>query len=284
MVTTNPNALTPLCPYCQGRTLQQLTRAAHYLGKPAHIPLYACKKCGFVFSPDPGDHYDAAYYNSYDDFTPGTDAHTQRLAHFKHRAQFLKQQLGSGRVLDIGCARGDFLDAVAAEGFTAIGLEVSVDAARDARQRGYEVLNANAQALPFADKSFTAIHMNHVLEHVIDPIAALREICRVLRPNGLAIIEVPNELGPLAIRLKLLVGRLGVPNTPTMRYAPHVNYFKRQTLAKAAHKAQLRIVSLTTRPYFPIRPQLSTIPAMLARRYDLLTGNSDLLEIVVTPA
>lgn len=271
------------CPICGATSLITHVRAAYYLEKPPEVLLYTCRACDTTFSPDPADHYDASYYDSYDDFTPGTTAHTERIRLFQSRAAFLADKLRGGNILDIGCARGDFLDQAAAVGFKTFGLELSKAAASEARKRGHFVCNAYAQQIPFAPQSISAIHMNHVLEHVAKPLDALRDIRRVLKPGGLAIIEVPNEIGPLAIRLKLQFGQLGVPGTPRFRYAPHMIYFNGYTFRKAAERAGLRIIQQTTRPYFPIRPQLSTIPAMLARRYDLLTKNSDLLEIIVTP-
>lgn len=47
------------------------------------------------------------------------------------------------------------------------------------------------QAMPFAENSFDVVLCNHVLEHVADDLAALREIRRVLKPGGFAILQVP---------------------------------------------------------------------------------------------
>jgi SAM-dependent methyltransferase len=52
----------------------------------------------------------------------------------------------------------------------------------------------DVQALPFSDGSFDAIVCNHVLEHVTDDRRALRELLRVLRPGGWAVLQVPRDL------------------------------------------------------------------------------------------
>jgi 2-polyprenyl-3-methyl-5-hydroxy-6-metoxy-1,4-benzoquinol methylase len=245
--------------------------------------LYKCAQCQTVFSPDPGTAYDTDYYESYDDFTPGTPAHVARIALFRARAEYLATHTDGGRILDIGCARGDFLEQAATCGFTTYGLELSSDAAQVARRRGHHVTNALAQTLPFASHSFAAIHMNHVLEHVPAPLQSLREIRRLLKPNGLALIEVPNEIGPAAIRLKLQLGRLGTSGTEQLRYAPHVIYFNMATLTKAVEQAGLRVIRRQTRFYGEIIPRLSTIPARLARAYDRARLEGDLIEVLATP-
>jgi 2-polyprenyl-3-methyl-5-hydroxy-6-metoxy-1,4-benzoquinol methylase len=271
------------CPICGGKELSALPRAAYYVGKPENLLLFRCNSCRTVSSPDLNQHYESNYYDSYDDFTPNTSAHAQRIALFRERVEFLAAQAGVGNILDIGCARGDFLDQAARCGFTTHGLEVSADAAEVAAQRGHRVVIASAEELPFKMSSFNAIHMNHVLEHVGAPIASLRAIKRILKPNGVVVIEIPNELGPLAIRLKLLAGRLGVPGTERMRYAPHITYFNMTTLKNALNLAELRIIR--RRVFFSgtITVSFRTVPAMVARLYDRLSGNGNQIEVVVTP-
>lgn len=272
------------CPICGSVQFIPLKREAYFVGKPNGILLYRCSKCKTAFSPDPGVSYDSDYYVSYADFTPGTPAYTARIDLFRHRAEYLAGRTGGGKILDIGCARGDFLDQAAACGFATHGLELSADAAQVAVMRGHRVVNALAQELPFADKSFEAVHMNHVLEHVPAPLQSLRDIRRLLKPGGLVLIEVPNEIGPSAIRLKLQFGRLGIPGTEQLRYAPHIIYFTMESLTKAIEQAGLRVIRRQIRFYGEITPGLSTIPAQLARAYDRATLEGDLIEVLATPA
>lgn len=261
-----------------------MARAAYYVHKPSGVLLYRCLGCQTVVCSEAVLDYDEDYYESYADFTPGTDAYNARISLFRSRTEYLAEQTGGGKILDIGCARGDFLDQAARCGFETYGLELSADAAQVARSRGHRVANALAQEIPFPNHSFNAIHMNHVLEHVPTPIRSLKEIRRLLKPNGLALIEVPNELGPLAVRLKLLLGRLGTPGTEQLRYAPHIIYFNMSTFTLAMQRAGLRVIRRQARFYSEISPRLSTIPARLARVYDRAVLEGDLIEVLVTPA
>lgn len=105
-----------------------------------------------------------------------------------------------GRILDVGCADGVFTNVIreAAQAEEAIGmdaLEESVDwANRHWRGRkGLSFRVGDAHALPFRDGHFDAAFAMEVLEHVVDPLQALREIRRVLRPGGYAVLLVPSD-------------------------------------------------------------------------------------------
>ena len=100
-----------------------------------------------------------------------------------------------GTVLDAGCGTGGFLAALRAQrpDLHAVGLEFQpMAAARAARKAATPVACASINAIPFADRSFDAAISADVLCHeAVDPIAALAELRRVLRPGGLLVINLP---------------------------------------------------------------------------------------------
>jgi SAM-dependent methyltransferase len=87
---------------------------------------------------------------------------------------------GDGPVLDVGCGRGQYLDAVRAAGFDAVGVDLSPGMAPD--------LVGDASRLPFADGSFGAALALHMLYHLPDPTDGLRELDRVVRPDGVVVV------------------------------------------------------------------------------------------------
>lgn len=121
-------------------------------------------------------------------------------------------------LLEVACGGGAFLKLALASGCRAAGVdhsidmvEVARDANRDALAEGrLEIVEADAGTLPFADDQFTCAAMTGVLGFLADPVAALKEIRRVLAPGGRAVIlgtdpenrGTPAAPEPMASRLR----------------------------------------------------------------------------------
>jgi ubiquinone/menaquinone biosynthesis C-methylase UbiE/uncharacterized protein YbaR (Trm112 family) len=93
-------------------------------------------------------------------------------------------------VLDVGCGSGRFTEVMCRWGANVVGLDYSaaVDVAKkNTDELGYtpEYVQGDALRLPFADGSFDAVFSIGVLQHTAQPLQALREMCRVLKPGGL---------------------------------------------------------------------------------------------------
>jgi ubiquinone/menaquinone biosynthesis C-methylase UbiE len=113
------------------------------------------------------------------------------------------------RVLEVGCGAGHLLARLPAGRAIGIDLADSLLARTRARLGARATLaQGDAGALPFAAGAFDRVYCSEVLEHLVDPAAAVAEIRRVLKPGGVAVLSVPNE--GLINRLKALVRRLGL--------------------------------------------------------------------------
>jgi len=110
------------------------------------------------------------------------------------------------RVLDLGCRTGA-LTQYYASGNDVTGVDVDSDALERAQERlGIETHWVDAEdALPFEDGSFDVVVMGEVLEHLADPVAAVANVRRVLRPGGRFVGSVPNAFR-LKNRLRFLRG------------------------------------------------------------------------------
>ena len=125
------------------------------------------------------------------------DAHALRTA--RDCAAYLLPELQPGdSVLDVGCGPGsitaDFA-ALAAPG-PVVGLDSSEDVLVQARAlaAGRGLANAsfvagNVYDLDFPDETFDIVHAHQVLQHLMDPVAALREMRRVAKPGGLVAVR-----------------------------------------------------------------------------------------------
>jgi 2-polyprenyl-3-methyl-5-hydroxy-6-metoxy-1,4-benzoquinol methylase len=100
------------------------------------------------------------------------------------------------RVLEIGCGKGRFINALIKNGFDAHGIEPSLRSYEEARKRGYDkVFNCTIQqlhTLPELNKKFDFIVLWHVLEHLENPQNIIAQLKEFLSPAGSLIIAVPN--------------------------------------------------------------------------------------------
>jgi len=91
---------------------------------------------------------------------------------------------GAGKLLDVGCGTGAHTAAFGEHGWDVVGVDISEDQLRLARERGVEVVQADVAALPFDDASFDAVISMWTHTDVDDFSALLREAARVLRADG----------------------------------------------------------------------------------------------------
>lgn len=97
-----------------------------------------------------------------------------------------------GRLLDVGCGSGDWLLAMRELGWQVMGLDFDINAVMVATRRGLQVAHGSLEAQCYPDENFDAIILNHVIEHLPDPIATLAECRRILRRGGQLMLFTPN--------------------------------------------------------------------------------------------
>ncbi len=202
--------------------------------------LLRCRRCGLVYAArlpaveTLAQQYDASYYAEVLGSTC-TEGNTTSVArYFDTLLKQIEAHRSPARLLDLGCATGDFLVAAQKRGWSVTGLEVSPYAADQARQRGLAVLTGSLETVSPALDQYEVVTLWEVIEHLPDPLGELRRIRRLLAPGGLLAVSTPNVYGLSTS----LFGRRSVIFKPS----EHLFYFSRQTLLQTLSAAGFRVV------------------------------------------
>lgn len=156
------------------------------------------------------------------------DARPERFA--ERRAFLLAQVAPGDRVLDAGCGDGAFARALADHGAAVIGVDVSHEAIRRARRAraGMDLrVVPEGVPLPFAEDAFDVVWAGEVLEHVVDPVAWLADVRRVLRWGGRLVLTTPYHGRVTTVILGVRGQAFDAHFDPR---ADHLRFFSRRTL------------------------------------------------------
>ncbi len=160
----------------------------------APFKVLQCKNCSLVFVyPIPDrtqlkEHYDDNYYSDWLDTQKES-----RIRMWANRLNRLKRFRSGGSLLDVGCGEGTFLQLVKESGWQISGTELSPYAGKYASNAlGSNIFCGEIFDARFSEDSFDVVTMWHVLEHVADPKRCLTEVHRIMKPDGLLVMAVPN--------------------------------------------------------------------------------------------
>jgi SAM-dependent methyltransferase len=175
-----------------------------------------------------------------------SDANGDVVRNMKHKT-FIRQldQLGmmiSGRILDVGCATGFFLEVATKKGWDAYGVELSEFAAVIARQTfGSRVFHGTVTCAGYPDGFFDAVMLSDVIEHLADPHEFMTEIGRVVRPGGIVMAVTPNAA---SLSARLMGRRWSHYNRE------HLLYFTMDTMTRLLDYHGFQMVSRGNAPKY----------------------------------
>lgn len=156
---------------------------------------WSCNACELVFVHDiyPEFALDVAHLDGTYDFHATRSAKPRELSEYARLLAQFEPVRSTGRLLEVGCGHGIFLEAARARGWNVVGVEILDEVAAIARKaRSLDVRVGELAGAAFKDAHFDVVYMNEVIEHVVDPVALMREVRRVLRPGGCAVLRTGN--------------------------------------------------------------------------------------------
>ncbi|MDP3142919.1 MAG: class I SAM-dependent methyltransferase [Candidatus Omnitrophota bacterium] len=158
---------------------------------------------------------------------------------FKLRLKEIVRYKNGGRFLDIGCLDGYFLAYLKKIGWQVSGVEIDSTACRFARDKlGLEVFCGELIQAAYPERYFDVISLYDVLEHLSNPSAALREIYRILKDDGLLCIRVPNID---SLEFRIFKERWLAIDAPR-----HLFHFQTRTIKKILEKCGFKYSKITS--------------------------------------
>jgi len=223
------------CNLCGSEKFIFLFEGHDYLSfSPLAFKVRRCSRCGLV-CVNPRPENIIPYYREYRKRSPELE---KDIFHFlsSNRLKKIKKYKKGGRILDVGCGSGKFLFEMSKEGWEVYGNDIS-DVACDNVRKEFGLKNiyhGELLALKFPEKFFDVITLWHVLEHLEKPRETLEKIHRILKDDGLLVIESPDFSSPQSIFFKDKWQALELPR--------HLYHFSPKTLRKLLKSAKFEIV------------------------------------------
>ncbi|MBL7055952.1 class I SAM-dependent methyltransferase [Candidatus Woesearchaeota archaeon] len=237
------------CISCDSKNNLTIIKKDSFLGYPA----YGCKKCGliFLYSDDSSidkrciDYYKKEYWDTvrkkWDDSRKlinviikflrfiGTSP-LQQLWHYRLMQKYGKQ--GKKSLLDIGCAKGDFMFFFKSKGYEVNGIEPDKKNVSIVNNKFKKTICVQGSAEKVNIKGkFDVIYMCHVFEHLIRPDNFLKKIRKNLNKKGIVLFEVPNCENPIILKNSL-------------DHHPHIFNFTKISFGKLFEKSGYDVVKV----------------------------------------
>jgi len=210
-------------------------------------PLRRCPECGQLVSSADSQRYEETMkqFNAPDFNQPqGRElGRRQGVAARRLRriAALLEREPAGIRILDVGCSRGQFVEAARDLGFQAEGVEPAPRIAAAAQAAGLTVHQGLLEDLHFLEASYDALTLFEVLEHLREPLTLLAEARRVLRPRGILLLSTANADSWSAHCMGARWDYFDMA-----RDGGHISFFNPRSVALLAQRAGFRVERIET--------------------------------------
>jgi len=203
-----------------------------------------CIDCGmmYVLNPLSDERVDQLYLES--DYNDGWLAVLQSDTQKKfdrikyEEGLILIEKYSRGKLLDVGSSIGFFLEIAKARGWDTVGIELNTQAVEIARKAGIKVYDKKLDSSLFVNEKFDAVSLWDTIEHVVDSREIFENIHRILKTNGVLLIETPNA--------NSLAARILHDKCATFAGHAHVSLFSSETLTKYIESFGFEKISLDT--------------------------------------
>ncbi len=225
------------CPCCGSKQIASVLSVKDYTVSKEMFDIWHCQTCTLRFTqqiPDSegiGAYYKAESYVSHTDSQKGLinkTYHAVRKITLGLKYKFILKTTGktTGVLLDVGAGTGAFVNTMHQGGWQVKGLEPDTEARSVAQNKYGIILDEPTELFKLMPNQFDAITMWHVLEHVHDLHAYLKQFFSLLKQDGKLVIAVPNYTSGDANRYQEYWAAYDVPR--------HLYHFSPKSMAYLA--------------------------------------------------
>lgn len=254
-----PEAAT--CPLCGATEHRQLYRFEPSRWIPGRV--VRCAKCRVIYKvPSDSSKILTDYYGpEYAELDYWDQEEEARRSLSKIR-DCVAETVTTGSLLDVGCGPGLFVELAQESGFRVTGLEYNPSLAARARERtGAEIVEGDFLSSDLGGRHFDVVTLLDLIEHLADPLAALRRCRELLNPGGHLVLYTPNHAS-LIVRLAVMLDRVtrGRYSEPVGEIfdCTHVVFFDQRSLKQALAKTGLHARRTVLVKYDPSRSRQAT--------------------------
>ena len=245
-----------ICPVCHGDKFSEWSATTPF-------GVVTCDSCGLgITSPFPTATELSTTNTEIYKLEERVQAYMSRKSYFERRYREylsdIREFVSKGRLLDVGCNLGLFLKVAQSEGFDTTGVELNRECAEYGREHfGLTIHSDYLETLHLPDASFDVITLFDVLEHVPDIRGFLCEVRRILRNDGLLVLQSPNLGSLMADLTKSGWNWLTPPD--------HLYHFTPRTIKQLLHDTGFTVQRLET--WEPAEEFASNVLAVFKSRH-----------------
>lgn len=198
--------------------------------------LCKCKSCGLVFSQKiPTTEELEEYYDGYgrDDYlSPIT------IKRYNELLDGFEKFRKTGKILDVGCGIGYFLEEAKKRGWKVHGTEYTDEAIRICEEKGIKVSKGKLNPNNYQEEMFDVITSFEVIEHINNPVEEIENFNKILRKDGAVYVTTPNFNSLLRYRLKSKYNIICYPE--------HLTYYTPTTIKKTFMNSGFSVAKIET--------------------------------------
>jgi SAM-dependent methyltransferase len=231
------------CKICGSDEVHLFLKTQDYFLTNEAFDLIKCDQCGYIATypvpanEDLGKYYDSKNYLSHTAAQKGMLNRMYQILrslNIKRKYNHIVKYKQNGNILDIGCGTGELLNYFSTHKWKATGIEPNAEA-RTFGTYSYQLdIKDESELKNLTLEQYDVISMWHVLEHVPDINHRIEQIKKLLKPDGIIVIALPNINSYDAIKYGRFWAGLDVPR--------HLHHFSPNSFNELAKKHQLQLL------------------------------------------